>query len=369
MRKGLRDTNPGRDDGQRHYFETGLFERRDIDKGPKKSEDDEEGYDEEEYIDSDEEMGEEIESDMEMVKGADDHTSVLDELPTIKELVQSAIPKIIGFADLNLEEEEPNYHLQKNGPTLDGRGIKTRLQHQALETLNNIAWSISCIDFSAKQNSSILDAWTPVGTAVWEEVVLKLIVKDTTDMSMAARLVGLAWGVARSLRGRVPLNEGEHKRFLALYEATRGMGISGLGPEVDADPFQRIGVKCIGVLGQLAMHPAPVPLTRDISRFFLELMKNVPATSPADAVEALNQLIDIYEDDDVPLDQEVFQADDYLGQLEGILPRMKAMAKMIDKRVEGELRSRTDEAVWNLRRFIQYKKAKTKAKAEVEMEA
>ena len=88
----------------------------------------------------------------------------------------------------------------------------------------------------------------------------------------------------------------------------------------------------------------------------ITVLSSLPETPAAEAVEALNQLFDIYGDENLECDREVFWKDDFLKHLEDISPKAKTMAKSIDKRLHGELRSRADEAVLNLNRFTQYKK-------------
>ena len=78
-------------------------------------------------------------------------------------------------------------------------------------------------------------------------------------------------------------------------------------------------------------------------------------TPAADAVEALNQLFDIYGDETKEWDKLVFWKDNFLQHLEEAAPRVKAMVKMVDKRKTTELRVRAEEANLNLSRFIQYK--------------
>ena len=53
---------------------------------------------------------------------------------------------------------------------------------------------------------------------------------------------------------------------------------------------------------------------------------------------------------------EVFWKEGFLGRLEEVVPKVKAMVKTIDKRSYKELRLRADEASLNLGRFVQYKK-------------
>lgn len=110
------------------------------------------------------------------------------------------------------------------------------------------------------------------------------------------------------------------------------------------------------MLGQLAHNPAPVVLNRELGVFLLTVLSNLPETPMAGVIEVLNQLFEIYGDEGYAYDMEVFWKDNFLNHLEQALPKVKATTKMGDRRTSLELRSRGDEAVSNLGRFIQYKK-------------
>ncbi|KAF4432072.1 hypothetical protein F53441_13869 [Fusarium austroafricanum] len=294
---------------------------------------------EEEGGEDDEEMDEdELEADMEMVTGADrnEEDSNIDDLPILKTLVENAIPELIRIASLS--------------PTDD---ISLRLQGHALSALNNIAWSVSLIDFSDLHNAPIQNAWDPVGRALWTQVIAPILATDTADIDLATHVTSLAWGVARSLRGRpnTPFAD-EHRRFIALYQATKGLPAA----QNSEDPFQSLSVKCIGVLGQLALEPAPVHRNRDIGTFLITLLAGLPDTPTADAVEAFNQVFDIYADESYSYDKDVFWNNNFLKHLDETLPKARTMIKAIDKRANSELRLRADEAVLNLNRFLTYKR-------------
>lgn len=300
-------------------------------------EDGEDGEDDEE----DEMNEDEMHADMDMVTGADDDDSrgSIDDLPVLKSLLQQGLPELIRVSALQASDPDT-----------------MRLQGLALSALNNVAWSVSLIDFDDEHNAGIKKAWMPVGQAIWSQVIASILSSDTADVSLATQVTGLAWAVSRSLRSQTPLQHDEHRKFISLYQATRGTEAT----RDQDDPFQGLGVKCIGVLGQLALDPAPLALNREIGTFLLTVLSALPDTAPADAVEALNQLFDIYGDEDAPCDKEVFWKDNFLKHLEGVLPKAKGMVKAVDKRDQAELRTRADEAVMNLSRFVAYKK-KTKS--------
>ncbi|KPM34762.1 hypothetical protein AK830_g11813 [Neonectria ditissima] len=305
-----------------------------------------EGEGEDGEDDEDEEMDQdEMEADMEMVLGAgeDDAQENIDDTPVLKAILQTALPELIRIASLS-----PN----------DDASI--RLQGHALSALNNIAWSVSLIDFADVHNAAVQAAWQPAGHALWTQVIAPILATDTADIALATHVTSLAWAVARSLRGgATPLAGDEHRRFIALYQATKGVE-AVQSPE---DPFQALGVKCIGVLGQLALDPAPTDRNREIATFLITLIAGLPGnTPPADAVEALNQLFDIYGNEEYAYDSEVFWKDNFIKHLEDALPKVRTTLKAIDKQKQAELRLRADEAVLNLSRFLAYKR-KNKPKA------
>lgn len=298
-------------------------------------EDDEE--DEEDEMDQDE-----MEADMDMVTGVDEDdddaaTANIDDLPILKALLQTALPEMVRVAS--------------STPTNDDA---LRLQGHALAALNNLAWSVSLIDFSDDRNAAVRNAWTPAARSIWEQVVAPVLASDTADIELATHVTGLAWALARSFRrdATAPLAADEHRKFISLYHATK----SSSSAAVESDPFQALGVKCIGVLGQLALDPAPSSLNREIGTFLITLLAALPDTAPADAVEALNQLFDIYGDEKASCDKDVFWKDNFLKHLEDVLPKARAMVKAIDKRAQSELRLRAEEAVLNLNRFLAYKR-------------
>ncbi|EOO03941.1 putative arm-like repeat-containing protein [Phaeoacremonium minimum UCRPA7] len=307
----------------------------------------EDGEHGEHRTDDDVEMDEdEMEADMEMVTGADDHVddvSGIDDIPTLRELIQKAIPQLIRLSNAPLSSDEA-----------------LAIQMHSLSALNNIAWTVSCIDFADGENGNIFQVWAPAAKRIWSKVIAPILATDTADINLAAVVASLAWAIARSLQGSVPLSGDEHRKFMSLYQASKKLDQdkeaatpSESDPE---DPFQGLGVKCIGVLGQLGRDPAPIPLNREIGIFLITVLSSLPEIPTAEAIEALNQLFDIYGDEKLECDREVFWKDNFLKHLEEISPKAKTMAKSIDKRAQGELRSRADEAVLNLNRFIQYKK-------------
>lgn len=296
--------------------------------------------------DDDIDMDDAMEADMDFVTGEGDEAeddAGIEDLPTLREFILKAIPQLIRLANFAPASEEA-----------------VAIQLEALAGLNNIAWTMSCFDYSESGNAGILRVWDPIAKRIWSELVAPVLATDTADISLASLVTSIAWAIARTLQGSTPLAGDEHHKFISLYKASKGLVTN---PDEQAqqgeqeDPFQGLGVKCIGVLGQLAQDPAPIDLNREVGVFLVTILDALPETPPADTVEALNQLMDIYADETHPCVKAVFWKDNFLKHLEDVLPKTKKMVKSIDKRgPTSELRTRADEAIMNLGRFIQYTK-------------
>jgi hypothetical protein len=322
----------------------------------------------------DDEMDEDqIDADMELVTGpdTDSPTETGDpiEQVTLDRLVRIATPQVLEVAVGKMKEE----------------GEIT--QNQALQTLNNIAWTISNIDFAAGYLDSVHKIWVKLATEIWRTSVTVVLECKDAEIDMVSTITGLAWGLVRGANGGINFTPGEQRKFMAVYEAAKEL--EPLDPtDGETDAFQSLGVKCIGVLGSLARDPAPIDLNREIGIFLLKVLHGLPKppsgktaisdatnggvhngntsgheTPVADAVEALNQIFEIYDDKSHSFDGPVFWGDNFYKHLEEVLPKAKHAAKSIDKRKLPELRERADDAVEDLRRFLLYKK---KEKATVE---
>jgi hypothetical protein len=307
------------------------------------SENDEEGED---ASVSEETTDEEIDADMELVTGPDieEEDGSTTSQPTLDALIRTAAPTILSVAQTS--------------------GSEDNVRASALSALNNIAWTVSSIDFSASR-SSLSRLWAGYAQRIWSEIVSPVLGSNTADIRLASSITSIAWALARSVQGKLKLEGEEHRKFMALYQASKSLptatndhqnGSSGKLEVDNGDAFQGLGVKCIGVLGRLALHPAPNPLNREIGIFLLTVLSALPETPAADAVEALNQLFDIYADKAYIYDEPVFWEAGFYQHLEAIAPKARKMAKSIDKRKYTELRLRADEAVLNLGRFLTYKR-------------
>ncbi|KAG9234610.1 hypothetical protein BJ875DRAFT_7571 [Amylocarpus encephaloides] len=298
--------------------------------------------------DQDYEMNDdEIQADMDFVTGdgLENEGDSSDE-PTLEQLVREAAPRVLALL-----------HSPRSSNS-------DAVRDAALSALNNIAWTVSSIDFSMDHLGSLRKFWSSLAQEVWDKTVSPVLASNTADIELASSITSLAWAVSRSVQGTIKLQPEEARKFMALYQASRSIGsvaeAPSSGPKApstgNSDEFQGLGVKCIGVLGSLARSPAPIQLNREIGVFLLTTLAALPDTPAADTVEILNQVFDIYADKRFAFDEPVFWGDGFHKHLEDVLPKARKMAKGIDKRKFEELRARADEAILNLGRFLKYKK-------------
>jgi len=81
--------------------------------------------------------------------------------------------------------------------------------------------------------------------------------------------------------------------------------------------------------------------------------------------EALNAIYDAYGDKSYDYDGPVFVNGNYLTKLKQSYPIVQRSTKSIDRRKKRELRDRADEALYNLRAFIQYKLKESRSKINI----
>lgn len=287
---------------------------------------------------SDDELTQEMEADMERVTAFDSEAEEEEiQEVTLDRLVRTIAPKLIPLAS----------------------DTKSAAHAPALSALNNIAWTIGSIDFSTGHLRSLQKFWSSLAQKAWISIISPVLASNTADIDLASTITSLAWAIARSVKGVVQIASEEQRKFMALYQASKSLSTS----ESESDAFQSLGVKSIGVLGCLALDPAPIALNREIGVFLITTLSALPETPAADAIEALNAIFDIYADKSYEADEPVFWGDGYYKHLEEVQPKIKKMAKGIDKRKFEELRARSDEVVLNLARFLVYKRKEKEGKA------
>jgi len=112
-------------------------------------------------------------------------------------------------------------------------------------------------------------------------------------------------------------------------------------------------VRCVGVLGLFCKLQGNVALNKMIGDFLIV----IPSTCKNMEIvcEALNAIYDAYGDKSYDYDTPVFINGGYLAKLKQSYPVVHRNTKSIDRRRKRDLRDRADEALYNLRAFMDYK--------------
>src|SRR5690606_37663311 len=131
-----------------------------------------------------------LDADMEKVTGPDEPLAEggsLDDLPTLRELIQTAVPQLIRLANIPIGSDDD-----------------IAIQAHAFSALNNIAWTISCLEFANGENANIFAVWAPAAKKVWLKAITPVLSSDNADLNLATLVTGLAWAISRSLAGNTP---------------------------------------------------------------------------------------------------------------------------------------------------------------------
>ncbi|KAJ3050935.1 hypothetical protein HK097_008090 [Rhizophlyctis rosea] len=117
-------------------------------------------------------------------------------------------------------------------------------------------------------------------------------------------------------------------------------------------------VKAVGVLGILGKRQGDIGSNKAIGVFLVVLLSSTKSVEII--AEALNALFDIYGDAAFDYDLPVFVQGGFLEKLKGLFPDLRVKVKALDKRKNRDVRESADEALLNLRAFIQYKEKERK---------
>ncbi|KAJ3155340.1 hypothetical protein HK101_001564 [Irineochytrium annulatum] len=123
---------------------------------------------------------------------------------------------------------------------------------------------------------------------------------------------------------------------------------------------ESLKVKCVAILGIVGKAKCNIPVNRVIGDFLVKRLATEPSVEVI--AEILNALFDVYADEFFDYDSPVFVKGGYLEKLRKVAPALRSKVKAFDKRRNQLLRERADEAILNLKMFIQYKEGERKNK-------
>lgn len=289
-------------------------------------------------------------------KGSNQSLSSLQGYDTLQGfLTNSTTPKVLSLFKA-FQHDPANSGVRRTSRNLLPFRPLSSTRDLILQTLTSIAGTLT----TAALLTSLRQQWQTQAQDIWTTIICPVLSSNTADVELASSITSLAWGVSESVGGRINLANEEHENFISLYRASIQLP-RGTTNEKDIRCHPGVlnaslGVKCIGVLGSLALCPDQIDRNRKIGAFLLAVVDQLPHSPPEDVIEALNQIFDVYADKDFDYDDRAFVEGSMLLYLQAMQPKVQKLAKDIDERKSPGLRERADEAVMNLKRFIKYKK-------------
>ncbi|WVQ78675.1 hypothetical protein IAT38_000762 [Cryptococcus sp. DSM 104549] len=223
------------------------------------------------------------------------------------------------------------------------------LHLHALEALNNLLLTTAAA-LPADRSESQLSGMVPV-QGVWDGMfaIVQVIGAEAEALQVKGQemrlevlemALGCVWGTVRIAPAEISVQQ-QHIQILT-----------------DAIPILRSETsktRCIETLSLFASRPAvTIDENRAISQWVMQRLGEQPSAEMM--VALLNAVIDIYADETRSYDV-VFVEGGYLQALSGVVAKVRADVKKIDKRNDRQLRVRGEEVYENLVAFIKYRRS------------
>lgn len=235
------------------------------------------------------------------------------------------------FSDNNMEPVFA-FLLKEALPAITTLIPYTQFQSRAMAAINNISWSMS----SKAQESQ---TWKSHAEELWTNILP--LVKSSSELEVKVSGMGILWAVSSTFDGKVPIEEAD---LMVLVDKA----------EADEDYL----VNLVGLLAQLALASNFV---QKITEFFISIIMSVNTKSPKYSqkvvIETLYGLFKVFGDGSYPYDEEIYVKGGLNLVLAQHVAPIRKYFKKIDRVKDGFLRSRADEALLNLVRFLDYKKS------------
>lgn len=245
--------------------------------------------------------------------------------------VDTSVFDVTQFTD-NTMEPVFAFLLIEALPTITSLIPYTQFQSRAMAAINNIAWSMS----TKAQESKI---WKSHAEELWTNILP--LVKSSSEIEVKVSGVGILWAVSTTFDGKVPIEEAD---LITLVDKA----------EADDDYL----VNLVGLLAQLALAGKFV---QKITEFFFSIIVSVNGKSNKYSqkvvIETLYSIFKVFGDASYPYDQEIYVKGNLNMVLAQHVAPIRKYFKKIDKVKDGFLRTRADESLLNLVRFLDYKRS------------
>ncbi|BFZ60193.1 hypothetical protein YB2330_001216 [Saitoella coloradoensis] len=313
----------------------GVSEEDGIISGPADEDEEEDGEEDEDDEVMDDEHGEHIGDEDDALP--EELMQEDDRVPDISESSQSILAWLITNVTsilVRLATPAPS----NNHPGWPTEHLKT-VNLRAIDALNNIAWTSDSV---IPREADLWGTWQEQAGHLWKGCYTTLVPAFSADERLLEAVIGFSWGIAKGVKGAVDVSAGEVQTLIQMYNKVQSVDLK---------------VKAVGVLGCIAQQQNQIAQNKEIGSFLISQIVGLPHTPTPVVVEALNVIYDVYSDAEFDYDEPVFVQLNFVRALERARNNVKAMVKAVDRRRNGDLRMRADEAYENLVAFVEYKKS------------
>lgn len=286
-------------------------------------------------------------------------TGVTEEPEDVDEEMEVDIPQDIDFGrgDNNSGEGSAatstiNLLLTEASAVIEKALTYAPLESRAMAALNNLAWTMA-----SHEPTKDSEQWQNAAQQLWTNV-FGMLDKFEADLAIDSltSAVGVLWAVATALDSKIDsLTVAQSDYILAQIER-----VTKATDTLSADEIADYHHRAVALVGLLAMATGKtgsdesIALVEKVAEYLLQLLEALPETQTQVALQAADKIFDVF-GDKYPYDEPVFVNKGYLQRLEPLLPKVRHMAKKINKKQNPSLREDADAASQNLMRFIKYK--------------
>lgn len=285
-------------------------------------------------------------------------SGVTEEPEDVDEEMEVDIPQDIDFGhgDNNTEGDAAtstiNLLLNEATSVIEKALTYPPLESRAMAALNNLAWTMA-----SHEPTKGSEQWQGAAQQLWTNV-FAMLEKYESELAIDSltSAVGVLWAVAAALDSKIDsLSVAQSDFILAQIER-----VTKATETLTADEIADYHQRAVALVGLLAMATGKsgseesIALVDKVGEYLLQLLEALPETQSQVAIQAVDKVFDIF-GDKYPYDEPVFVNKGYLQRLEPLLPKVRHMAKKINKKQNPSLREDADAAAQNLMRFIKYK--------------
>jgi hypothetical protein len=218
-------------------------------------------------------------------------------------------------------------------PTILKQQLSVPVVPRALETINDIAWTMT-------MRIPQWEQWQTIATEFLEFAVPRIEGMASLGEETMSTFLGCIWAAAKSIPNTFSLDEDD----ILLLEKLYG--------EYPAE----LQAKIIGILG-LAAQTEVIETNSHITAF---LLKELRSQAQLVMIEVMDAIMEIFADEEREYDTPVFVNGGILSLLKSTVPQLRKRVKSIDARKETDLRERGDEVLTNFIEFLKYKETEAK---------